>query len=257
MEAEERSAPVEPRQWEVVGGAEKGGVLVKEGKDASSKQLPQRLTTGSVIEELDLVGERLHFRLLTGNGPPEGWISTVISKKVMARPVGASPDDPIPRGETAPAPRSAAGESGAEAGGDAFHRQAGGAATAGRGQDLQDSCTVPSMHELLSSIDRDERRDEEVPSIEEVLAAIERDAKEEGDFEEAADSRRMFFELGNSMQLANLGPVQPPTREELEVQSDIATHLGKFSYDSMKALGAAILAEARRPEDSGTAGSAA
>lgn len=238
MEEAERSVLDGPRQWEIVGGAEKGGVLVKEGKDASSKQEPLRLTTGSIVEELDLVVERLHYRLLTGSGPPEGWISTVISKKVMARPVGAPPDAPIPRGEAAPAPAPSS-EPGGSAPGEALRPPGGLAAPHGGGG------AVPSLDEVLSSIDHDAQKDDEVPPIDEVLAAIERDAKEENDLEEAADSRREFWELGNSMQLANTGPIQPPTKEELEVRADIVTHLGKFSYGSMKALGDAILSEAK------------
>jgi len=83
----------------------------------------------------------------------------------------------------------------------------------------------------------------EVPSLEEVLAAIERDARKE---EEVDDSRRRFFDIGNDRQLANASPAVPPTKEELEVQADVMTHLGKFSYGSMKAFGDAILAEAKR-----------
>ncbi|CAL1152846.1 unnamed protein product [Cladocopium goreaui] len=49
-------------------------------KELKSPQLEKRLETGSVVDELRLAGERLHYRLLRGAGPPEGaspsgWVS--------------------------------------------------------------------------------------------------------------------------------------------------------------------------------------
>ena len=37
------------------------------------------------VEEVKLVGDRLHFKRLTGSGPSEGWISTKISGKALWR----------------------------------------------------------------------------------------------------------------------------------------------------------------------------
>eukprot|EP00434_Breviolum_minutum_P001561 symbB.v1.2.001378.t1/scaffold67.1/size356791/4 len=45
-----------PKRWEVIGGADKGGILVREGQSTTSKQLADRLSTGSMVEELDLRG---------------------------------------------------------------------------------------------------------------------------------------------------------------------------------------------------------
>jgi len=70
--------------WEVVGGAEKGGVLVREEQDLASQPAGSRLATGSTIEELELAGERLHYRLLTGTGPHTGWISVCLRDKPLA-----------------------------------------------------------------------------------------------------------------------------------------------------------------------------
>eukprot|EP00408_Alexandrium_pacificum_P018815 CAMPEP_0171196350 /NCGR_PEP_ID=MMETSP0790-20130122/21858_1 /TAXON_ID=2925 /ORGANISM="Alexandrium catenella, Strain OF101" /LENGTH=70 /DNA_ID=CAMNT_0011661573 /DNA_START=78 /DNA_END=286 /DNA_ORIENTATION=+ len=61
--------------WEIVGGADKGGILVREGESTGSAQTPERLSTGALVEELELKGERLHFKRITGTGPEEGWIS--------------------------------------------------------------------------------------------------------------------------------------------------------------------------------------
>lgn len=225
------------RMWEIVGGSDKGGVLVKQGKEMSSPQAPKRLATGSTVEELQLVGDRLQYRIMTGDGPPEGWISTVISKKVSARPVGAPLDAPIPRGPTekdlTAKHDSAIGPQSDNAGG-------------------QTAMSMPSLDKVLSSIDRDAQADGgrlDVPSLDEILLSLERDAREEGDLADAEDTRQAFFELGCSQQLANVRPKRLPTKEELEVQAEIVTHLGKFSYGSMMALGEAILAENGRLQD--------
>mmetsp|Transcript_4465 Transcript_4465/g.13032 ORF Transcript_4465/g.13032 Transcript_4465/m.13032 type:complete len:383 (-) Transcript_4465:218-1366(-) len=60
--------------WKVVGGGDKGGILVRTGPDPSSKEAGSRLSTGALVEELELVGgERLHYKLLKGTGPEDGW----------------------------------------------------------------------------------------------------------------------------------------------------------------------------------------
>lgn len=78
-------------QWEVVGGADKGGILVRQGQALKSEQCEERLSTGALIEELELVGERLHYKLVTGTGPAEGWVSLKISgKDLVTRKVAAA-----------------------------------------------------------------------------------------------------------------------------------------------------------------------
>lgn len=74
--------------WEVVGGADKGGILVRAGKDTSSEQLPDRLATGAKLEELELAGDRLHFKKLSGDGPGEGWVSLKAGGKVLVQKEG-------------------------------------------------------------------------------------------------------------------------------------------------------------------------
>uniref|UniRef100_A0A977TQI4 holo-[acyl-carrier-protein] synthase n=1 Tax=Amphidinium carterae TaxID=2961 RepID=A0A977TQI4_AMPCA len=83
-----------PRLWQVVGGAEKGGILVREGQDLKSADLPERLSTGAEIEELELKGDRLHYKLSKGSGPAEGWVSTKISGKTLVSllPEPCAPD---------------------------------------------------------------------------------------------------------------------------------------------------------------------
>jgi len=63
------------QRWKIVGGADKGGILVRTGPEASAPQAPERLSTGALVAELELRGgERLNYRLLKGTGPAEGWV---------------------------------------------------------------------------------------------------------------------------------------------------------------------------------------
>ena len=42
--------------WEVVGGGEKGGLVVREGQSLSSTQLEERLPTGALVREVKFLG---------------------------------------------------------------------------------------------------------------------------------------------------------------------------------------------------------
>merc|ERR1712039_642370 len=66
--------------WEVVGGGDKGGIVVREGKETSSAAL-DRLSTGALVRELALEGERLQYEKLTGTGPLTGWVSLKLGAK--------------------------------------------------------------------------------------------------------------------------------------------------------------------------------
>jgi len=67
--------------WEVVGGADKGGIIVRDGQEISSAQKSERLSTGALIEEITLVGERLNYKLIQGTGPAEGWVGIKLPTK--------------------------------------------------------------------------------------------------------------------------------------------------------------------------------
>uniref|UniRef100_A0A7S1LGM1 Uncharacterized protein n=1 Tax=Alexandrium catenella TaxID=2925 RepID=A0A7S1LGM1_ALECA len=71
--------------WEIIGGADKGGIVVREGRTTAAKVLEDRLSTGAIVEEVELVSERLHYKLLTGSGPADGWISIKLPGKVLAQ----------------------------------------------------------------------------------------------------------------------------------------------------------------------------
>lgn len=72
-------------RWEIVGGSDKGGILVREDASTKSAELG-RLSTGALVEQLHLKGDRLQYKLLTGEGPSEGWVSVQLSGKPLAVP---------------------------------------------------------------------------------------------------------------------------------------------------------------------------
>merc|ERR1719215_256562 len=91
------------QQWEVVGGSDKGGIVVREGQALKSKEL-ERVSTGAIIEEISLVGERLNYKLISGTGPQTGWVSLKVSGKELvvkkeggaAAAAAAAPDPEVP-----------------------------------------------------------------------------------------------------------------------------------------------------------------
>jgi len=95
--------------WEIVGGADKGGILVREGVEKDSPQKDDRLSTGALVEELELKGDRLQYKLVEGKGPAKGWIAIKITGKDLAvktdkkptsfklpEKVGAKEQEPLP-----------------------------------------------------------------------------------------------------------------------------------------------------------------
>ncbi|CAE8723409.1 unnamed protein product [Polarella glacialis] len=96
--------------WEVIGGKDKGGLLVREGKDLKSSEASERLSTHAFVEELDLRGERLHYKLITGTGPDTGWVSLKLSGRDLLRvvikgragPEASGAEDAATRGATGP-----------------------------------------------------------------------------------------------------------------------------------------------------------
>ncbi|CAE7602737.1 unnamed protein product [Symbiodinium natans] len=70
-------------RWQVIGGADKGGILVREGAALTSPACEERLKTGSILEQVQLKGERLCYKLLEGDGPKTGWASIRLSEKEL------------------------------------------------------------------------------------------------------------------------------------------------------------------------------
>lgn len=73
--------------WEVIGGAEKGGVIVRTAVEVGSPQLPDRLSTGALVRQRALEGLRLHYERVTGSGPNFGWVTISLpnGKELLAR----------------------------------------------------------------------------------------------------------------------------------------------------------------------------
>lgn len=77
-----KEASAEPPEiWEVVGGGDKGGILVRDEQDISSPQCAERLSTGALVKKVVLEGERMHYERLTGVGPFTGWVSIKLKDK--------------------------------------------------------------------------------------------------------------------------------------------------------------------------------
>jgi len=70
--------------WEIVGGADKGGILVREGSEKDSPQTDARLSTNAIVEEIELKGDRLNYKLCDGTGPNQGWVAIKITGKDLA-----------------------------------------------------------------------------------------------------------------------------------------------------------------------------
>eukprot|EP00930_Biecheleria_cincta_P063154 TRINITY_DN4864_c0_g1_i4.p1 TRINITY_DN4864_c0_g1~~TRINITY_DN4864_c0_g1_i4.p1 ORF type:complete len:443 (+),score=82.27 TRINITY_DN4864_c0_g1_i4:33-1331(+) len=91
--------------WEVIGGGDRGGIIVREGQDLASAVVPQRLSTGAFVQGRELAGERLHYELLQGSGPASGWVSLRLKdKELLARRFGVKgPTDAQSPAANAPA----------------------------------------------------------------------------------------------------------------------------------------------------------
>lgn len=69
--------------WEVVGGSEHGGVLVRNGFELCSELCDARLATGALVKELESCEGRIHYELLKGEGPAVGWVSQKLRNKEL------------------------------------------------------------------------------------------------------------------------------------------------------------------------------
>jgi len=73
--------------WQVIGGADNGGILVRLGKELKSPLADGRLATGAIVKETALEGERLNYELLKGAGPSVGWVSLSLKGKNLVTKV--------------------------------------------------------------------------------------------------------------------------------------------------------------------------
>jgi len=61
--------------WLVVGDQDAAGIVVSLGNSRTSALLPERLSTGALIEQLEIHEKRIRFKRLSGTGPKRGWAS--------------------------------------------------------------------------------------------------------------------------------------------------------------------------------------
>lgn len=78
--------------WQVIGGSEKGGIIVREEFAVTSPECSSRLATGSIVQEIQLVNERLNYTLITGSGPDSGWVSISLQKKPLLCKAPTAPE---------------------------------------------------------------------------------------------------------------------------------------------------------------------
>lgn len=69
--------------WEVVGGALEGGILVRAGIATTSALERSRLPRGALVKALQVLGNRLLFRRISGSGPAAGWVSIKLKDRPL------------------------------------------------------------------------------------------------------------------------------------------------------------------------------
>eukprot|EP00439_Symbiodinium_sp_Y106_P006626 s5172_g1.t1 len=88
LEADAPSLLQFPQCWRVVGGEQTGGLLVRQGPGLDSSIAPQRLQCGATVAEIETQGVRMHYRMVLGDGPSQGWITTFVqqsNKRLVVR----------------------------------------------------------------------------------------------------------------------------------------------------------------------------
>jgi len=82
---------------------------VRSGQETTSEQLADRLATGAELEEVELLGERLHYRKLSGEGPDEGWVSVRLKGSPLVLREGESAEEAAARPKAAAKAKAKAG----------------------------------------------------------------------------------------------------------------------------------------------------
>jgi len=69
--------------WKVIGGTNRGGIIVRTGSELTSPLCTDRLSRGALVQQVTLSGDRLKYSLLEGTGPSEGWVSLHVAGKEL------------------------------------------------------------------------------------------------------------------------------------------------------------------------------
>jgi len=77
--------------WSIVGDA----LIVRSAQSLQSDAAPEWLMRGAVVQEAEISGQRLHYKLVSGMGPREGWISTKVKDRILAERLPLT-SDPAP-----------------------------------------------------------------------------------------------------------------------------------------------------------------
>jgi len=75
--------------WHVVGGVEKG-IIVREGSDGAKSEFKGRLEHGALVEEVQRIGDKVQYQLISGHGPSSGWLSIFTLKGTRLLAEGAA-----------------------------------------------------------------------------------------------------------------------------------------------------------------------
>eukprot|EP00747_Dinoflagellata_sp_TGD_P169206 gnl/TRDRNA2_/TRDRNA2_197577_c0_seq1.p1 gnl/TRDRNA2_/TRDRNA2_197577_c0~~gnl/TRDRNA2_/TRDRNA2_197577_c0_seq1.p1 ORF type:complete len:256 (-),score=58.01 gnl/TRDRNA2_/TRDRNA2_197577_c0_seq1:103-870(-) len=72
--------------WKVQPGADPG-LLVRTGPEQSSMAINKKLKAGAIVEEVEIQGDKLHYKRLDGpghleDGPADGWVSIKNERKI-------------------------------------------------------------------------------------------------------------------------------------------------------------------------------
>lgn len=104
-----KDAPSPPKSvlngevWEVIGGVDRGGIVVRRGAQLVSPEIPPRLSTGALIKKLEVEGDRLKYQRLSGEGPETGWVSIHSKgKEIVVRTNKRPPTDEAAKANGAP-----------------------------------------------------------------------------------------------------------------------------------------------------------
>eukprot|EP00418_Pyrodinium_bahamense_P083892 CAMPEP_0179055370 /NCGR_PEP_ID=MMETSP0796-20121207/23264_1 /TAXON_ID=73915 /ORGANISM="Pyrodinium bahamense, Strain pbaha01" /LENGTH=258 /DNA_ID=CAMNT_0020752017 /DNA_START=31 /DNA_END=807 /DNA_ORIENTATION=+ len=74
-------------RWVVVGGLSTRGIIVRKGEELESPAFQFRLQHGAQLRAMqEVVGNRLHYRRLSGDGPDFGWVTVESRGRALVEP---------------------------------------------------------------------------------------------------------------------------------------------------------------------------
>eukprot|EP00404_Azadinium_spinosum_P013796 CAMPEP_0180520102 /NCGR_PEP_ID=MMETSP1036_2-20121128/56073_1 /TAXON_ID=632150 /ORGANISM="Azadinium spinosum, Strain 3D9" /LENGTH=217 /DNA_ID=CAMNT_0022532547 /DNA_START=82 /DNA_END=733 /DNA_ORIENTATION=- len=86
--AAQLSEEMRDKVWEVIGGGDKRGIVVREGPQIASAQEKALLSTGALVRELALVGVS-PVSNTSGDGPTGGWVSVKTKNAFLLQTVSS------------------------------------------------------------------------------------------------------------------------------------------------------------------------